>query len=250
MRRGRSLRVVAVWGIGIFCSLLVSAFGVDAETQEVRVAIEALRKENAELRKMEAVHQREIGSLTNEIARLQVRLGNPRVGLVADDDEARTAADWKSFLHNALAVLADADREMQDLRKRLRLLVFASQETFRSAEGVDPAKRSLLEGELRQSRKVLGEGEDARVFAPEHETPPLDNIKVVGVKLDLGVVALAVGRNQGVRVGMPFVILRGKEMVATVTLVEVREKASLGLIEKMDSNRPVREGDLAALRRT
>jgi len=238
------------WWIWIFCSLLASAFAADVEKQEMRVALEELRKENAELHRVDLVRQREMTSLTNELARMQVRLGNPRTGLIADDEEVRASEEWRSFLQNALKILSDADREMQGLRRQLRQLVFVSQEAFRTAEKVDPSKRAQLEGEIRQSQKLLTGSEEPKVFAPEPEPTALENIKVAGVRLDLGVAALVVGRNQGARVGMPFVIVRGKTVMAVARLVEVREKISLALIEQMDAEKPIREGDLASLRKT
>ncbi len=107
-------------GIWIFCSLLASALAADVETQESKLTLDMLRKENAGLRQADAARQREFASVTNELARVQAKLGNPHAGLIADDDEARTAMEWRSFLQSALKVLGDADREVQDLRKRLQ----------------------------------------------------------------------------------------------------------------------------------
>ncbi|MBI4027703.1 MAG: hypothetical protein HY360_22135 [Verrucomicrobia bacterium] len=223
----------------------------DSEKQEFKIAVEALRQENAKLRKMDGARQRELAIATNRLARLEIRQSDARSGMVADDEEVRSAGEWRAFLLNALKILAETDREMQALQKRLRQLQFAAQQAFKSAERVDPAKRALLEAELRQAEKVLAGKEEPRprgVLTATDSTPP-SSAKVIGVRLDLGVAALGIGRKHGARVGMPFLVQRGKTVLAALTLAEVRENAALAIIEQMDPDRPIREGDAAVLRK-
>ena len=220
------------------------------EAQELRVALEALRKENAALRQADKARQRELALATNKLAQLETRVAGQRRGLAADDDEARSAEEWRAFLLQALKTLDDAESEIRSLGERLRLLHDASRDALKAAEKVDPSKRSLLEMELRRSEKLFNKEERrAAVFLDANESGSLKAVKVIGVNLDLGVTALAVGRKQGARVGMPFLVSRGKVVVAALTLAEVRENASLALIERMETDQPIREGDTAMLRK-
>lgn len=250
------------FGVLFFCSLSglnlaagappTDARGTDPEKQEFKMAVERLRKENTDLRKIEATRQRELAAATNRLALIERKLETARSGLAADDEDARISAEWRSLLVKALKALNDSDQELRGLQKRLDLLVYASKEAFKSAEKVDPDKRSLLEGEIRQSDKALAGRRESRPAAliGDSDNAALTGARIIGAQLELGVAALSVGRRQGARVGMPFLALRGKAVLAVLTLVEVREKTSLALIEQMDSERPIREGDAAVLRRT
>ncbi len=226
-----------------FCSLLVLANGADVEKQELKVTLDVLRKENEGLK-------RDLATATNRLARVEAFRSIP-MGLSADEEEARSAIEWKAFLMNALKVLSQTDQEMQELQKRLRFLLYAAQQAFKSAEKVDASKRALLENEIRQSQKMLSVKEEVRdqPFLAEMDTTALSSTKVVGVRLDLGVAALAIGYKQGARVGMPFLVMRKQKVLAVLTLVEVRETLALALIEQMEQNEPIREGDLAGLKK-
>ncbi len=243
--------------VGIYCSLSGRdsaggiTSGVDLEKQELQVAVATLRKENAELRRLDGIRQRELAIVSNRLAQVEWQQGDSRLGLVADDEEVRSVAEWRAFLLNALKVLSDTDRELQGVLGRMRRLLGASQDAFKSAEKVDPAKRARLEAELRESEKMLLEKEAAlqSPFVPGTDRTILSAAKVIGVQLDLGVVALAVGRKHGARVGMPFLVARDKTVLAVLTLVEVREDAALAVIEQMEYKKPIQEGDIATLRK-
>lgn len=251
-----------VWGgllsgvmVLFFCSLpenLVRGEPVDPEKQELMIAIDILRKENAELHRLDAAHKRELADATKRLTSIKQDQRDGRAGLVADDDETWSKGEWKVLLQNALKVLHEADREIDSLRKRLQMLVYASKETFKTAERVDPIKRSLLEAEIRQSERLFLSHEKvgSQVIIPVPEISASSSVKIVGVQLDFGVAALAVGRKSGARVGMPFLVLREKNVVAVLTLAEVRETVSLALIEQMNPEKPIKVGDIAVLRRT
>lgn len=239
---------ILVWN---FCSLLAFADGANTDYQELRLLIEQLRKENAELRQKQTTAEKELVVATNRLAKIERVQGDVRSGLVADDEEARSASEWRAFLSNSLKLLSDADQEIKELQKRLRLLLFASEKALQSAEEVDPAKRAMLEQELRSSRKFLSEtSEEAKTpIISEPDKSGLASVKLIGVRLDLGVAALGIGRRQGAKVGMPFLVIKDKKLLAVLVIAEVRDKTALALIEQMDPDHPIKEGDLATLKR-
>jgi hypothetical protein len=232
--------------VGIFCSLLtiMAAQCADVETQELHEAVKVLRKQNDE-----AMVQ--LQEATNQVAQVQKDLNHSRLNLISDSEESRSANEWRGFLGNTLKVLAVTDKELQDLRNELSLLHYAAQEAMKSAENVDPKKRSLLEKELRESEKLIVKDpqNEKPLFTKESDAEVLLKTSVLGVELDLGVAALSVGKNDGVRVGMPFLVVRDKDVLAVLTVVEVREKTALALIEQMERDKPIRQGDLAMIRK-
>ena len=47
----------------------------------------------------------------------------------------------------------------------------------------------------------------------------------ISVKDDLALVVMNLGSKQGVKVGMPFQVIRGEHIVGSVRVVDVREKS-------------------------
>lgn len=247
-RVGRLWVVPALW-LGIFgdCSLHAAAPQGATEAQELRVALEALRRENADLRRAEGVRAREATALSNQLARAEAALRGGLAGLAADDADARSTADWRSLLVQSLRVLRETEADLARIEDRTRRLMVAAEQALKSAEKVDPARRAALEGELRAGRKWAEERERVRPAFVEGGTKPPPSAKVLALRLDLGVVALDAGRAEGVRVGMPWVVNRGKETAARLVVVEMREHASMAVIERMEADRPIREGEMAVL---
>ncbi len=241
--------------IWFFCSLLgfaVSPERTNPEKQELQVTIDLLREENAGLRKTAAARQNGLVVVSNRLMSIEWKKEEARWGLIADDDEARSAEEWRAFLLNALKILNEADQKIATFQKQLQMLVYAAKEAAKSAKIVNPSKRALLEGEIRQSEKILSGEKDPslQAFTPGSETSVLSHVKIIGVRLDLGVAALAAGHQHGAHVGMPFLVLHDKTVLAVLTLAEVREKTSLALIEQMDPDKPIKEGDIAILRKS
>jgi cell shape-determining protein MreC len=56
-------------------------------------------------------------------------------------------------------------------------------------------------------------------------------------------VVINLGETQGVRLGMPFVVIHGDRIVGRVKVVEVRRKISGAVIEQMDRQAPIQVGD-------
>lgn len=248
-RRVGRLRVASVLGIGIFwiCSLYAAAPQGGTEAQELRVALDVLRRENADLRRAEGVKAREVAVLSNQLARVETALRGGLAGLAADDADARSATDWRMLLVQSLRTLLESEGELTRIEDRARRLMLVSEQALKSAQKVDPARRAALEGELRAGRKWAEERERTRPAIMEGETRLPPSAKVLAVRLDLGVVALDAGRAEGVRVGMPWAVNRGKEIAARLVIVETREHASMAVIERMEADRPIREGEMAVL---
>ncbi|MCC7518582.1 MAG: hypothetical protein IT578_05290 [Verrucomicrobiae bacterium] len=249
-REGRR-KVVATLGFGILtvCSLQAAAPQGATEAQELRVAIEALRRENAELRRAETVRTRETATASNHLARLETALRDGLSGLAADDAEARSSADWRALLLQALHQLRDAEAEITRIEDRLRRLTLDSEKALKTAQKVDPARRAALEGQLRAARQWSEGRERNRAAWLDDGSRATHSAKVTAVRADLGVAALGAGRAEGVRVGMLWEVNRGKEVTARLVVAETREHASLALIERMDADRPIRAGETAVLSR-
>ena len=93
-------------------------------------------------------------------------------------------------------------------------------------------------------RPAMGDGAttNTSIAGPE---PTLESAQVLEVNPDLRLVVLNVGLLHGVRVGMPFVVLRGDRVVAELKVVEVRRRICGALIENVDKDVMLAAGDAA-----
>ena len=142
----------------------------------------------------------------------------------------------------------DAAATQRQLVEALRKLYVADAERMRLVEllnrlvgGIDSnrdvAVEIVLAKELLAARPVRMSGVSGN--------SSLASARILEVNEGLQMVVLDVGANQGVRVGMPLIILRGNRMGAELRVVEVRPKISGAIIEKVENNVTIKAGDTA-----
>lgn len=98
--------------------------------------------------------------------------------------------------------------------------------------------RVAVEAELRETAQILG--------VPEFQglETNLQDARVVDYKEDLSLIVANVGTANGVKVGMPFIILRGGQLIGNAKVIDVRERISGAVIQNLSSdNTRVEKGD-------
>lgn len=167
-----------------------------------------------------------------------------------------TPEELRWQLLTTLRLLRREQLAVEELEQRLRKITLVAEDAIKGADSVDPKKRALFEDEMRAARKLLGPaGPDRKQAvasgqAQNVDTAALHKAKVAEFRKQLSLVVLNVGRDHGVRAGMPFEITRDNKLVATVYVVEVRDRICGALIERMDERNPVKEDDRAILRKS
>jgi cell shape-determining protein MreC len=119
-----------------------------------------------------------------------------------------------------------AETERKRLAEQLQRLVIAIEQ-----------KRDVT-GEVAKARAMLDAGQASVAGAGR-----LGEAQILDVNPKLQMVVLNAGRQQGVRVGMPFVVLRGDRVVGRVKVLEVRRQISGALIEQVDNGFKLQVGD-------
>jgi hypothetical protein len=100
----------------------------------------------------------------------------------------------------------------------------------KSAVTTDADARLALEAASRFAAKALGVAPPNAVEAAAVPSTLTDGM-VIAIKDELGLVVANLGTKQGVRVGMPFQVLRGDDLIGTVRVVDVREKIAGAVIQ-------------------
>jgi hypothetical protein len=91
--------------------------------------------------------------------------------------------------------------------------------------------RASLEMELRAADRMLGVGAGDDLDAG----PTLTDASVVEVKPEFALVVANIGRNAGVKVGMPFQVWRDNRRVGDVRVIDVRDRISGAVIQNLVS---------------
>ena len=115
---------------------------------------------------------------------------------------------------------------------------------IKSAAVSDPQLRLQVEAQIRAANEAVDQAAAQEAPASKVVENNLNNGKVLSVKEDLSLVLFDLGSLQGVKIGAPFLIVRGDRFVARVRVVEVRERFSGAVVEDYSSNtEKVKVGD-------
>jgi hypothetical protein len=102
--------------------------------------------------------------------------------------------------------------------------------------------RASLEMELRAADRLLGVGAGDR--ESQAAGPTLTDASVVEVKPEFALVVANIGRNAGVKVGMPFQVWRDNRRVGDVRVIDVRDRISGAVIQNLVSEEDsIKTGD-------
>lgn len=140
----------------------------------------------------------------------------------ATDNEERAAFEKEMQLKAADASHSAAQAEAKAL--------LDSMTRSRSAQA---EARASLEMELRAADRMLGVG--AGALEAQAAGPSLTDASVVEVKPEFALVVANIGRNAGVKVGMPFQVWRDNRRVGDVRVIDVRDRISGAVIQNLVS---------------
>jgi hypothetical protein len=113
---------------------------------------------------------------------------------------------------------------------------------MKSSQGADPEIRAALEKELRLANGMLNAGPDGG--QPPSGGPTLTDASVVEVKAEFALVVANIGRDAGVKVGMPFQVWRDDRRIGDVRVIDVRDRISGAVIQNLVSEEDsIKTGD-------
>ena len=209
----------------------------------------ALLSQNEELRRQLSLQQELVKTLTESLAEsnaeaevfrrkfsdLQLRM--EALGLAsADTDRAKL----EQRLLNAVSDLKLFEKEREQYRDQMLRLTEAVLRFLKTAESNDPQARMDVEAQLRSINNLIAK---ARNGAAEAQPSLLDG-SVISVKEEWSLVVGNIGEQQGVKMGMPLRVMRNDKVIATLRVVDVRQKICGAVIQEMDSKKEqIKVGD-------
>jgi hypothetical protein len=206
------------------------------------------RKENEALRQELSLARESVRTLTDSLAESNLQaevfrrkysdleLRMDALGLEsADKDRAKL----EQRLLMAVSDLQLLQKEGERYRDQALRLSEAILHLLKTSTGGDAQARMEVETELRSLNELI-----AKVNNPPAETATLMDGSVISVKDEWSLVVGNIGEKQGVKMGMPMRVMRGDKQIATLRVVDVRQRICGGVIQKMDSEKEkIKVGD-------
>ena len=121
-----------------------------------------------------------------------------------------------------------AQKERDELRDQLLGLNEALLRYLKTSQGGDAQARADVETQLRKTNELVGRSTSTGSKEPQAS---LMDASVLSVKDDWSFVVANIGEQQGVKIGMPLRVMRGDLKIATLRVVDVRQRICGAVIE-------------------
>jgi hypothetical protein len=216
----------------------------DLEASEARLTIDRALEENTILRERLAVAEAASAKLTESLAVANAeaevfRKQTSELKLRLEALGIAPGASSNSVEQRLLAAVNDLRLVDEQRRKVTDALAGLSETVVRFLKGAtspDIEARAALEAHLRSSGEVLGKT-TASVVEGGAAQATLTDAMVISIKDELSLVVTNVGVRHGVKVGMPFQVIRDNREVGIVRIVDVREKIAGAVIQNLSSEK-------------
>ena len=255
----RTQLTIGIWQLAVWVAFV--CYGSDAgnsslseskiDNAEKSVTAPALLAQNGELRRQLSIQQESLKTLTASLAEsnaeaelfrrkysdLELRM--EALGLEsADKDRAKL----EQRLLAAVSDLQLGQKERDEFRDQMLRTNEAVLRYLKTSQGGDAQARMDVEAQLRGSNQLVSRSTGLRPTPPEAE-PSLMDGSVISVKEEWSFVVANIGEKQGVKIGMPLRVLRGDRKIATLRVVDVRQRICGAVIQEMDSKEKIKVGD-------
>jgi hypothetical protein len=220
-----------------------------SETATRPATAESAETENQELQRHLSIAEESVKALTSSLAEsnaqaeelrrkysdLQLRM--EALGL-ASANKDKTKLEQR--LLAAVSDLQLAQKTRDEYRDQMLRLNEAILRYIKTSEGEDAQARMDVETQLRSTNELVTKSTNS----PEASEPSLMDGSVISVKEEWSFVVGNVGEKQGVKIGMPMRVMRHDRKVATLRVVDVRQKICGAVVQEMDSkNEKIKVGD-------
>jgi hypothetical protein len=202
------------------------------ENEELRMQLSLARESVKTLTDSLAVSNVEAEVFRRKYSDLQLRM--EALGLEsANKDRAKIEQRLLSAVSD-LQLLQKGREQYRDQTLRLSEAIL---HLLKTSTGGDAQARMEVEAQLRSTNELIAKLENAPV-----ETATLMDGSVISVKEEWSLVVGNLGEKQGVKMGMPMRVMRGDKLIATLRVVDVRQKICGAVIQEMGSEK-IKVGD-------
>jgi hypothetical protein len=206
-------------------------------------------KQNEDLQRQLSIAQESLKALTSSLAESNaeaelfrrkysdLQLQMEALGLAsANKDRAKL----EQRLLAAVSDLQLAQKQRDEYRDQMLRLDEAVLCYLKTSQSGDAKTRMDVETQLRSTDKLVTKSTNA----PESPESSLMDGNVISVKDEWSFVVGNLGEKQGVKIGMPIRVMRGDQRIATLRVIDVRQRICGAVIQEMDSKKErIKVGD-------
>jgi len=224
-----------------------------ANSQPTRLPSEVtatgLLRQNEDLQRQLLIAQQSLKALTSSLAESNaaaelfrrkysdLQLQMEALGL-ASANKDRTKLEQR--LLAAVSDLQLAQKERDAYRDQMLRLDEAMLCYLKTSQSADAKARMDVETQLRSIDELVTKS----MNAPDLPEPSLMDGSVISVKDEWSFVVGNLGEKQGVKIGMPMRAMRGDKRIATLRIIDVRQRICGAVVQEMDSKKDrIKVGD-------
>ena len=146
-------------------------------------------------------------------------------------------------LVQAVKELYQSEMKRREALVLLDKLLVSTDQMLQTAPKYDPKVRAEYEEATRSAKAYLAGGSGAAIPLASS----LSDGRIADTNPELNAVILNLGKNQGVKEGMPFLIYQDNVEVGKVTIVLARDQVSAAQVESLKPNTVLKVGDRAVV---
>jgi hypothetical protein len=213
------------------------------------VTAAGLLQQNEDLQRQLSIAQESLKALTSSLAESNaeaelfrrkysdLQLQMEALGLAS---ASKDRAKLEQRLLAAVSDLQLAQKERDEYRDQMLRLDEAVLCYLKTSQNADAKARMDVETQLRSIDKLVTRSSNA----PDLPEPSLMDGNVLSVKDEWSFVVGNLGEKQGVKIGMPIRVMRGDKRIATLRVIDVRQRICGAVIQEMDSKKDrIKVGD-------
>jgi len=238
----------------VACAQLVGASTAkadDVESSEIKAALNALVKENGRLEQQlqdaeesKAGLQKNLAIATGEAEILKRQLMEMRLRLEAFGLEGQgSEAGIEQRLLKAVSALRTVEQQKAALATAVIALSDGLDMSRQLIPQLDSDTKSILDAALSQGRQALATVDSESPVA-EGAPSAASEGQVIATKDELALVVTSLGREGGVKVGMPYRVFRDDREIGSIRIVDVRDRISGAVVQELSTGADkIRVGD-------
>jgi hypothetical protein len=221
----------------------------NAESRAGGITAAALLAQNEDLRRQLSIARESVRTLTASLAESNAEAElfrrkysdlELRMEALGLESANKDRAKLEQRLLAAVSDLRLSENERDEYRDQMLRLNESILRYLKTSQGGDARARMDLEAQLRSTNRLVTKSAASAKPAP----PDLMDGSVISVKDEWSFVVGNLGERQGVKIGMPLRVLRGDRKIATLRVVDVRQRICGAVIQDMVSEKDkIKVGD-------
>ena len=222
------------------------------EAAEAKVTADTLLSQNDLLHRQLSLDHETVKTLTDslvvsnaeaELFRRKYADLQTRMDALGVESVSKDRAKLEQRLLKAVSDLQILQKEKDAYREQLLQLTETVLRYVKTTPSGDADARSDVEAQLRATNRLIATKGEKKP-PNDAEAPDLMDGKVISVKEEWSLVVSNLGSEQGVKIGMPLRVMRSGRNIATLRVVDVRDKISGAVVQEMDSEKDrIKVGD-------